>query len=101
MDETIRDEFASLGVTIEAGDDDEDAEEDDFAVWPENWIALTAWLSIDTQWRVAGTMRQIVYVGLDYTAVKAVLDAAGHGPEVFADIRDMEAAALPLLNEAD
>lgn len=46
-------------------------------------------------------MRQLVYIGLDYTAVHTALGAESYGPEVFADIRLMEAAALPRLNEAD
>lgn len=87
-------------MSVEASGDDEE-ETDDIAIWPENWTSLTAWLSIDTQWRVVGTMRQLIYIGLDYTAVKTVLDAEGYGPEIFADIRIMEGAALPLLNEAD
>jgi hypothetical protein len=96
----VRDEFARLGVTIETNGEVEEQTEE-IAVWPENWTSLVAWLSIDTQWRVTSTMRQLVYIGLDYTAVKAVLDAEGHGPGIFADIRMMEAAALPHLNEAE
>lgn len=87
-------------MTIEAGEETEE-EADGLPIWPENWTSLTAWLSIDTQWRVAGRASRLTWIGLDYSAVKVVLDAEGHGPEIFADIRMMEAEALPILNEAD
>ena len=46
-------------------------------------------------------MAGLIWLGLDYTAVKILLDAEGHGTDIFRDIRIMEVAALPVLNEAD
>jgi hypothetical protein len=70
-------------------------------VWPENWTSLLAFLDCATQWRAlpAGLAGVVLYFGLDYAAVRALI---GHGPEAdatFADLRVMEAAALPILNE--
>lgn len=68
---------------------------------PANWPSLMAFLDCQTQWRVAAGMAGLVWFGLDYAACKLVLDAEELGPDVFRDLRVIEAAALPILNEAD
>jgi hypothetical protein len=78
-----------------------ETEEEKLPVWPENWRSLSAFLGCETQWRVASTMSRMWFLGLDYVAVKVALDVEGHGPEVFEDLRTMEAAALPVLNKED
>lgn len=74
---------------------------DPFGVWPENWAAVRAFLVCETQWRVIAGQGPLIWLGLDYTAVDAVLrrqfpDAP---PEVFEDIRTMEAEAIAVFAE--
>lgn len=81
----------------------------DFEVWAENWETLEAFLAVSTQWRLApygGGMSptMIYWAGLDYSAVRAGLDAAGIAVtrELWTGLRLMEAAARKVLNgEAD
>jgi hypothetical protein len=81
--------------------------DDEFSgLWPENVAVVDAFLAVATQWRTApigGGMAPvgIVYVGLDYAAVRAGLDAAGIiiTPELWAGLRVMEDAARTALNE--
>lgn len=78
----------------------------DFEVWPENWETLIAFLSVSTQWRTAsfsgGGMApmQVIYQGLDYTAVRAGLEGLGIAatPAIWRGLRTMEAAARNALN---
>jgi hypothetical protein len=93
----IQKQFQALGVKVARTDTVEDL----IAVWPENESSVMAFLECQTQWRVTSTMRQLIWLGLDYVAVRAVLDAEGHGRDVFEDLRVMEAAALPVLNRDD
>jgi len=76
-----------------------------FEVWAENWETLEAFLAVSTQWRLApygGGMSpaMIYWAGLDYTAVRAGLDAAGIAVtrELWNGLRIMEAAARNVLN---
>jgi len=65
-----------------------------FELWPENETAFRLWCSLRTQWRVgpAGL------IGLDYTAIPAVMELQGIAPEqrstLFAALRLCEAVAL-------
>lgn len=83
----------------------ENRDDDDFEVWPENWDAVMAFLAVSTQWRTApfgGGMApmQVIYQGLDYTAVRAGLDGFGieTSPALWRDLRVIEAAARNALN---
>ncbi|KGE01004.1 hypothetical protein JL39_07625 [Rhizobium sp. YS-1r] len=76
-------------------------QDDEMEIMPANWDSLMAFLECQTQWRVAAGMAGLVWFGLDYVACKLVLDSIDADTEVFADLRVMEAAALPVLNEAD
>jgi Phage related hypothetical protein (DUF1799) len=93
------------------------ARTDDEGVWPENAPIVQAFFEICTQWRTvsvggggfagmggASLMHTFPhFVGLDYGAVRAGLNAAGIEvtPDLWRGLRIMEAAALIALNEAD
>lgn len=68
-------------------------------VWPENWPAWVLFCEMETQWRVGPGGA----TGLDYTPLFARMDRLGlTGPEWeqrFADIREIEAAALVQMRE--
>ena len=83
-------------AAIEAGSD-----EGDFEVWPENWDAVLAFLSVSTQWRAISLLDgRIYWQGLDYAGVAAGLAGAGvaANPDLWGDLRVMEAAARNRLN---
>lgn len=65
-----------------------------------NWPSFTAWLACETQWRTAGHMAAITWIGLDYTAVDIVLRRREFAAYVFEDLQAMEEAALEVLNSA-
>ena len=67
-------------------------------VWADNWPAVTVFLALATQWRVLLGMGGLVWLGLDYAAVDVVMRRLAVPEGAFADIRIMEAAALPILN---
>lgn len=76
-------------------------------VWASNWPVVEAFLAVSSQWRVTsigGGMAPVlpVYVGLDYSAARVGLDAAGIEvtPVLWSGLRVMEAAACAALNEA-
>lgn len=71
------------------------AKPEDFAVDPDNWDTLTAWLRVQTQWRVGMSGP----VGLDYVAVDVVLRRLGLGGDVFDGLQIMERAALQELTK--
>ena len=74
-------------------------------VWPENWRAWGFFLDYcGTQWRWASAgMGAPIRTGLDYTAIKACIDAQTdlteeQRKELFDDVRQMERAALAGMN---
>lgn len=77
--------------------DDED--EQTVEIMPSAWTSLSAFLACQTQWRVGIGMSAMLWLGLDYGAVKLVLDDLDAPRGTFTDLRLMEAAALPVLNE--
>ncbi len=74
---------------------------DGVAVWDINWPSMLAFLDCETQWRVTSTMAGLHWTGLDYQGVDVVLRRTGAPEHVFADVQDMERAALAAFNEAD
>lgn len=65
-------------------------------VWPQNILAVRAWLAVDTQLRLGpGGV-----VGLDYAGAQAGLALAGISltPAEWADVQIIEAAAVDALN---
>lgn len=78
-----------------------DEADEEFEVWPENWEAFTAFLTVSTQWRAIGRADGSVYwQGLDYAGVAAGLAGAGIPalPDLWAALRMIEAAARNALN---
>jgi len=71
-------------------------------VWPENVVAWEAWCGLSTQWRMVAGFEAARYVGLDYAAVWPTLRGLGvkkrRRAAVFNALREMELAALPVLN---
>ena len=94
-------DFQALGVTIEPDAFGEtEAQQEAFEVWAINWQAVTGFLTIETQWRVTGTPVGLCWLGIDYTAAAAALRGRSQRrfQALLADLRIMEAAALPILN---
>jgi hypothetical protein len=69
--------------------------EEHFEVWPENWEAVQAFLTVQTQWAADFGGRS----GLDYVRVRAGLEMAGVAvtTELFTQLRVIEAGALKTL----
>ncbi len=88
-----------MGVTVEFTPDSAEAD-GAFQVWRENEDALIAWLAVETQWRIVSTMAGLIWLGLDYSAVDVVLRRLKSPDRVFADLQNMELAALEAFNEA-
>ena len=94
-------DFQALGVTIEPDAFGEaEGQEEAFEVWAINWQAVTGFLTIETQWRVTGRPVGLCWLGIDYTAAAAALRGRSRRrfQRLLADLRIMEAAALPILN---
>lgn len=70
-------------------------------VWPQNSHAMRAFLAVCSQWRmVALASGAVLYAGLDYSGAQAGLALAGieASPELWAEVRVIEAGALGQLN---
>lgn len=83
----------------------ENRDADEFEVWEQNWETVLAFLAVSTQWRsvpFGGGMApmQVIYQGLDYTAVRAGLEGFGFEatPALWRGLHVMEAAARNVLN---
>ena len=86
-----------MGLKVEA----DHVEQEAIEIMPVNHASFEAFLACQTQWRVVATMDGLLWIGLDYNAVRTVLDDLNAPKHVFADLRMMEAEVLPLLNEGD
>ncbi|WP_349295234.1 DUF1799 domain-containing protein (plasmid) [Thioclava sp. 'Guangxiensis'] len=95
-DDEVLADFRNMGLDLP---DHVPREEDAFQIWPENWSALNAWLSCETQWRLSSSSGGISYLGLDYIAVDVVMRRLKFEDEVFADLQEMERAALATFAE--
>ncbi|ULJ64177.1 DUF1799 domain-containing protein [Wielerella bovis] len=88
-----KEEMAAFGFKPE--DFDNEAVE----IWACNWEAVLLFGAVCTQWRVAFGGA----TGLDYAAVKAVMDmrdiARERQPEILCDIQIMELEALAVMRE--
>ncbi|VVO93724.1 hypothetical protein PS732_02493 [Pseudomonas fluorescens] len=77
-----------------------DIPEDEYDVWPDNWPAFLLFEAMSTQWRVGMGGA----TGLDYNALPPVASMLGMKrreiPEVFHDIRVMEAEAMLVMSES-
>lgn len=96
VDRETVEEFAALGVHIEAEETDEDA--DACHVWDVNRDAVWLFLDLETQWRTLATMRSLVWLGLDYAAADVLMRARGLRRKarhrLLEDLRVMEREAL-------
>lgn len=83
-------------------------------LWPEHVAIVEAFLLVASQWRVASVSHgmssmaggfsssQLVFIGLDYSAVRIALDAEGIAitRDLWRGLRTMEFAAIAALNES-
>ena len=66
--------------------------DNDFAVLPDNWEVVVAFLIVQTQWRYGPSGHRL---GLDYAGCKVALKASGMDIKaVFGGLRTMEYAVL-------
>lgn len=96
-DDEVAADFAAMGLDLPAA---ARASPEAFEIWPENWASLHAWLACETQWRVLTGSGGHDYQGLDYTAVDVVMRRLRLEDEVFADLQEMERAALATFAES-
>lgn len=77
---------------------EDDYEPDPVYILPDNWLSVTVFNSLSTQWRVGYSGP----TGLDYAVLDGMFKLAGvknkDRPQVFADIRVMESAALTVMH---
>ena len=85
------------GWNIDVAPDKE--QDEDFEVAEANWASLLFFLACDTQWRVAGTFGSLFWVGLDYAACDVIARRLQVPDAAWADLKMIEGAALPVLNE--
>lgn len=80
----------------------EDRVAETFEYYADNSESLALFMLLETQWRVVAAMKP-VWTGLDYTAVQATMNLVGvrrrRQAQLFADMRVMERAAIPVLNK--
>lgn len=83
----------------------QEADDEAFDVAEENWQSLLFFLACDTQWRVVLGMAGLLWIGLDYTACDVVARRLKvpdeEVAELWADLKVMEGAALPELNDRE
>ncbi len=91
-DET-EDALGAMGLKLE------NAPDKDFEVWPENWLPISVFNSLNTQWRIAPNGRRY---GLDYAAIQATLQLMRvpqiEWAELFQALRSMEAEFLEAIS---
>lgn len=76
-------------------------EEPAFDIAEANWESLLFFLACDTQWRVVLGMAGLLWIGLDYTACDVIARRMQVPDEAFLDLKIMEGAALPELNDRE
>ena len=71
-------------------------------IWPDHVLVVQAFLAVADQWRLVAGQAGIVYLALDYTAVKAGFEMAGIRltPAQWGDVQLIESGACAALNEA-
>lgn len=99
IEDSQRDEFAALGVTMPKQQDRR--ETDAVEIWDINWPSFKAFLACENQWRVAAGFGFVARLGLEWDAVDVLLRRRGLGDREFEDLLVMEAAALKTFSEID
>ncbi len=97
IDADLAAEFAALGATVAVTETPETAA---MYIWQENWPSFMAFLSCETQWRIAVGLGGAIRLGLDYAAVDTVLRRLKCADAVFGDLQVMEREALSVFAEA-
>ena len=72
----------------------------DVEVWPENWPIVRLFCSLSTQWQISMSGA----AGLIYASAYPLLDRQYQGEEwdqAFADLQELERAALEAMREED
>ena len=72
-----------------------------FLVLQENWPAIQLFLACQTQWHHLATMSSVIKTGLDYTAVKTVMElrfSSHNQAELFTKLQIIESQALTAFN---
>jgi hypothetical protein len=98
-DEGAREDLKSFGADAAQIEKALGPKEEHFEIWPDNWPAWQAFVSVQTQWSTGFGGP----TGLDYSRVKAGLEMAGieMTKEMFAHLRIIEAAALKAMSKKD
>lgn len=97
----LEEEIAGVPVKNE----EEEADEERFEVWEENWITSQVFRAMSTQWeRVALPDGEVIRTRLIYEALPAVRDGMRgirkkEWQEIFEGLRTMELAALKVMRE--
>jgi hypothetical protein len=93
-DSQLKADAEGFGIPVDAKPSEE------CVVWEENWDAVTIFLLVDTQWRVAGMG---VYMGLDYGVVFNMMElySISDRQGTLEGLRVIEREALALLNKSD
>lgn len=80
---------------------EDDYEPEQLLILPDNWQSVCIFNSLSTQWRVGYSGP----TGLDYAVLDGMFKLAGvkkkDRPQVFADIRIMESAALTVMHQKE
>lgn len=101
IDDSVRAQFAKLGVDTAKLPPPAPAEVDRTEVWAPNWPAVLLFLASETLWRAVGTMGRPIWIGLDYAAVEITERRLGIEGVAWRDLQEMESAALAILNAGE
>ncbi|WP_320194742.1 DUF1799 domain-containing protein [Agrobacterium rosae] len=74
--------------------------EDTVLVWDENKDSLTAFLAVETQWRVTAHKERLIWTGIDYNALDVVMRRLQLPEHAFQDVMIMETEALEAFAKA-
>jgi hypothetical protein len=97
LDSKTAADFAALGLSVP---DTYPTDPNSFDVMRANWRAVTAFLALETQWRVVAGPTGLIWCGLDYAAAAAVFRGRNRRAwqRLLGELKVMEAAALEVLN---
>ena len=89
-------------MTVDLPDDGTPGDDEEtFEVWRDNLDSVSAFLACRTAWRVAVGFGVMIWLGIDYGAAAPLLYRRNGRSRrrLLADLRLMEAEALPILND--
>lgn len=106
MSNELAEDMAVLGISDEIADapSEDDFEPAQYEVWTDNWKSLYVFLALETQWEMVYADGYLIRTGINYERIEIVMRNANGIPRrqwsgIFADIRNMERAALRTLNQ--